>query len=145
MRNLSPAFALPLRASAFAGALLALATSLPAPAGASTVNLRWNDCWGDGGAANRSFACNTNSGSQLLVGSFISPFAVPGVVRHDVLVEVALNAASVPAWWMFRNAGTCRQYSLTVRATPPVTAVQCIHWARTFTLGAILTYVTIDP
>src|SRR5690349_1796199 len=47
-------------------ALLAVASA----AHAAGVSLRWNDCYGDGGVQNKNFACDTNAGSQTLVGSF---------------------------------------------------------------------------
>ena len=45
--------------------LLVIAVAYNAQAG--TLNLRWNDCFGDGGVVNRMFACDTNSGSETLV------------------------------------------------------------------------------
>ena len=50
-------------------ALLLPLLSLAAPALAGTsppgVNLRWDQCFGDGGAWNKDFACNINTGFDL--------------------------------------------------------------------------------
>ena len=42
-------------------ALLALGLAPAAPAG-DELYLRWDNCLGDGGAYNKTFACDTNSG-----------------------------------------------------------------------------------
>jgi hypothetical protein len=34
------------------------------------LNLRWDKCFGDGGVQYRDFACDTNVGVELLVGTF---------------------------------------------------------------------------
>jgi hypothetical protein len=54
----------------FRSAFLLLAlTLLPALTHADS-HLSWNSCAGEAGAAsNRTFACNTNTGSEFLVGS----------------------------------------------------------------------------
>jgi hypothetical protein len=108
---------------------LALALLLAAStAGAGTLNLRWNACFGDGGVANRNFACDTNSGSQSLVGSFVLPYDVSFVIGNDIVVDVGTAGATLPAWWDFKNAGTCRQTSLSANLVVPATAVQCTNW-----------------
>ncbi|MFM8560394.1 MAG: hypothetical protein ACKOC6_12530, partial [bacterium] len=52
------------------GALLALTA---ASASAAGTNLRWSSCYGDGGPQNRTSACTSNLGSNILVGSFVLP------------------------------------------------------------------------
>src|SRR5262245_30455480 len=120
--------------------LVSLVLLLAPAAHASTVNLRWDSCWGDGGAQNRSFACDTNTGSQSIVGSFVPFAAVHGVVRVDFSVQIQFATPTVPSWWMFKNPGSCRQASLSVRALPPLAAAQCIDWASSAALGVIASY-----
>lgn len=45
---------------------------------ASGVNLRCDACLADGGSANRSFACNLNTGAVTLVPSFSLGTPCPG-------------------------------------------------------------------
>jgi len=125
----------PWRSIVLACAVLALA----GPVHASSVNLRWNDCWGDGGPANQAFACNTNVGSHSLVGSFVPPTAVQGFIGTEFIVDVGFTAAAVPAWWMFKNAGSCRISSLTVAPAPPF-LVNCLDWTNGVALGTFTAY-----
>jgi len=130
----------PLRAALAAAVLACLL--LAGSARASSVNLRWTSCWGDGGPSNRSFACNTNTGADLLVGSFVSPAAVHGVVSQGFIVDVGFDGStSVPAWWQFKNVGSCRQTALVVLATIPGSAVQCQDWANAPALGTFSNYL----
>lgn len=110
-----------------APAILALLPALPAQAGA--VNLRWSACWGDGGTVNRQFACDTNSGSDLLVGSFSVPAPVTGVLTTVARVNLAFAGTSVPDWWQFRGTGACRSSGIGLSATPPAGATACADWA----------------
>ena len=60
-----------------AGPLLALALVAPAHA-AQGVNLSWSRCHGEaGGTQNRAFACDTNTGAEHLVASFVLPTDLP--------------------------------------------------------------------
>src|SRR2546429_236082 len=86
----------------------ALALSATRSHAAAGVNVRWNACFGDGGLANRSFACNTNNGSQQLVTSFVLGAPVSQVGAVEVNLDVAVAGATLPAWWQFVNAGSCR-------------------------------------
>jgi hypothetical protein len=104
------------------------------------VNLRWDQCYADGGAWNKSFACDTNTGTDRMIGSFelASEMASPATG-----LEVYMNIASVgtlPAWWHFRNAGTCRQTSLSAVAVPPVAVVNCPDWSGGQGAGGIGAY-----
>jgi len=120
-------------------ALLACALAA-APALASQVNLRWDACWGDGGAVNRSFACDTNLGSERLVVSFVPPQAVPAVTSVISRVRFTFPGATIPAWWQFKSAGTCRSTSLTAVGAPPAGAISCLDWAGGAGLDAFVTY-----
>ncbi len=108
-------------------AILALLPALPAHAGA--VNLRWSACWGDGGTVNRQFACDTNSGSDLLVASFSVPAPVSGVLTMVGRVNLAFAGTSVPEWWQLRGTGACRSSGLGLSTAPPAGATSCADWA----------------
>ena len=93
----------------FCAVAFLLFTASPALAG--PLNLRWNACWGDGGVANKTFACNTNTGSDVISASFVPFRTVLGVTGLESRVDLSFPTAP-PAWWQFRAAGSCRQTSL---------------------------------
>jgi hypothetical protein len=123
--------------SALSLALLLLATSVHAGDG---VNLRWDHCFGDAGTQNKSFACDTNAGSDVLVCSFELFAEVLQATGNEVSIGLSATAPTLPAWWAFRNAGTCRQLSLTMNAALSSTAVACSDWSEGQSLAAILSY-----
>jgi hypothetical protein len=110
---------------------------------AGPINLRWDKCWGDGGTMNANFACNTNSGSHRLVGSFISPANFSDMVGTEVVIDLGVAGVSLPAWWQFKNAGSCRIASLGIGLSEPVDAIRCVDWASGQALGGIASY-TVD-
>jgi hypothetical protein len=109
------------------GLLLALTASIASAA--PGVNLKWTDCFGDLGATNRNFTCTTNGGSNVLVASFELGAALPGVSGLEVVIDLASAASPLPAWWGFKNAGTCRTGSLGVIGAPPGADVVCQDWS----------------
>jgi len=92
--------------------LLATATA----ASAAGVNLRWTACAGDGGVQNRAFACNSNLGSNVMVGSYVLDNDILHVNGNELVVDLATASASLPDWWRFTAAGTCRQAALSIAA-----------------------------
>lgn len=104
------------------------------------VNLRWTNCYGDAGQSLRTFACNTNAGNNVLVGSFEVPWEMPSVSGLEIIVDATAQNPSLPAWWSFRNAGTCRQSSLTMNFVVSPTAVNCVDWADGQSTGGIGAY-----
>ena len=50
---------------------LALAGTYAGVVNAAGANLAWNACLSEGGTANRAFACNANTGTNVLFGSFV--------------------------------------------------------------------------
>ena len=122
-------------------ALAAVIGLIASPAHAGALNLRWNDCWGDGGTMNRLFACNTNSGSDQMVASFIPTKPYAGIEGLDAIVVFTTAGASVPPWWQFRTAGSCRLSSLNATASLPATAVNCVDWAGGGSNALITSYV----
>ena len=118
-------------------AMLLFATNVHAGSG---VNLRWSACFGDGGAQNKPFACNVNTGVQSLVASFELGADLGQVSGNEVVIDLTSASATMPAWWAFKNAGTCRQGSLVMSFVAPAAAAVCIDWAQGNAIGGIGTY-----
>jgi len=113
--------------SALSIALLLLA--IPAHAGPG-VNLRWSSCFGDAGAQNRNFACNTNTGSlNVLVCSFVLGQNMVQCTGQELVIVLATAGAVVPEWWAMKNSGACRQGALQMNTLADVNAVNCPEWA----------------
>ena len=84
--------------------LLVLASS----ANAAGIALRWNSC---DGTANRSFACDRSTGTEMLVGSFDPPSGVSQLSGIEVILSVAAADGSLPSWWQMFEVGNCRRGS----------------------------------
>ncbi|MCC6650192.1 MAG: hypothetical protein IT348_03470 [Candidatus Eisenbacteria bacterium] len=96
-------------------AVLLLSTVCVPVARAAGAKLAWSECLGGGGASARTFACDTNSGSDVIWASFVPPPGIAQLTAVEVVVEVGVAPLEViPDWWQFRNAGTCRQNSLSI-------------------------------
>jgi len=105
------------------------------------VNLRWDQCYGDGGAWNKSFACDTNTGSDRMIASFELAADMPELVTGvEVSVDLASATNPIPAWWQFKNAGTCRAASLFANPTIPPGSTNCVDWADAQAAGGIGSY-----
>jgi hypothetical protein len=78
-------------------------------ADASGVALRWGGCEG---TANRNFACDRSSGSELLVGSFNPPAGIAKLSGMEVVVHITSADGPVPSWWQMWALGSCRRSSL---------------------------------
>lgn len=104
------------------------------------VNLRWDNCYADGGGQNKNFACDTNVGSQRLVGSFELASSMAGVTGLECYLHLGSASAGLPAWWAFKNVGTCRQTALNAQTTPPAGSVACADWAGGAASGGIGAY-----
>jgi hypothetical protein len=86
--------------------MILAAFAWPGIACAGGVNLSWDDC-GAAGATDKTFACNTNSGSAVLIGSFVAPSGVTGLTAVEATLEVWTSSDSLPSWWQFATGG-CR-------------------------------------
>lgn len=86
-------------------ALLALASS----AHASGIALRWGSCQG---FANRNFACDKSTGSELLVGSFDPPGGISQMSGMEAILRITSADGSVPSWWQMYSSGSCRRSSI---------------------------------
>src|SRR5690349_19774988 len=100
------------RVTLLCGLLLAMSATVAAAAG---VGIRWTECLSDGGTLNKNFACTSNSGSSALVGTFV--LGAAGLAQtsgEEIVIDIGSASATLPAWWQFKNAGTCRQGSLLI-------------------------------
>jgi len=98
---------------------LLLGSLLLAPvAHASGVFLKWDACHADGGVSVRSFACDANAGSELLVCSVVLDADMASVSGVEARIVGQSAGAALPAWWQFKNVGTCRQNAMTAEISP---------------------------
>src|SRR5262245_14527636 len=107
---------------------LLLAITAGVAAAAPGVNIRWTACAGDGGAINRTFACTSNTGQNLLTMSFQVGEDILQASGQEIVVDLASAGATLPAWWQMVNSGTCRQGALAVNTAISAAAVNCIDW-----------------
>jgi hypothetical protein len=116
----------------------------PLSAHAVGINLAWNDCpRGPTAGYNRGFACNTNTGSQLLVVSFEPPpSGLTGVTGMNAIIDVYSEACPVPDWWQFKYALTCRQNSMSVSASFEPGQTGCADPWQTLGAGSLAAYLT---
>jgi len=121
--------------------VLLLALTATVASAAQGVNLRWSGCIGDAGTQNRAFACNTNVGTtNALVASFELGADISLSSGQELVLDLASATNPLPAWWAFKNTGTCRQSSLTMNTVPPATAVNCVDWASGAETGGLGAY-----
>ncbi len=107
------------------------------------INLSWTDC-GAAGVANRTFACNTNSGTNVMVGSFVCPSGVDSLTGMEVVVDVQVQTATLPDWWHIETGG-CRGTSLSSNVNF-VTNTNCFdYWQGSGVSGHIYQPGTTTP
>lgn len=125
-----------------AGSAIAMPISTVGPYryGPYGCDLRWNACFRDGGAINRAFACDTNSGAEVLVGSFVPAWDISDVSGLEIVIDVASAGAAMPAWWSYKNVGTCRQNSLSMGFVALPSSVACLDWSAGQAAGGIGAY-----
>ena len=106
----------PIRTDAFRSGATLLAVAflivLPGIVSGAGANLAWNACLSEGGAANKSFACTSNTGTNVLYGSFVLAADQPLCTGIEATVEISAAADSLPSWWQLFNFGSCRKTSL---------------------------------
>ena len=117
-------------------ALLALSASIASAAG---LNLSWTAC-GASGLANKTFACNVNTGAaEMMVASYVAPAGTQGITGMEAVIDLQSSTATLPAWWQFKNAGACRQTALAV--APNGAACDGDYWAGQAS-GGVSAYIT---
>ena len=120
------------------GMLLAVTASVAAAA--PGTNLRWAACFGDGGTANKAFTCNSNAGTNSLSGSFELGADILQANGLEIVIDLASAGTTLPAWWQFKNVGTCRQTALAMSTSLSPLAVNCADWAAGQATGGIGAY-----
>ena len=95
----------------FTAALLAFGASMALAAGG--LNLHYNGCSADGGASAATFACDANTGSEVLYASVVLPADMPKFLGTSAIVDVLVEAPSLPDWWR-TAAGQCRANAATM-------------------------------
>lgn len=106
-------------------AVLSLCASTVFAAG---IKLAWDDC---GGPIDRTFTCDTNSGSHAIFGSFVAPAGVTRMTANEIVVDMVTAGALMPQWWEFKNAGSCRQNALAITfdGTASASGACADYWA----------------
>jgi hypothetical protein len=93
---------------------IAMAALHAASASATGINLAWDEC---GGPDVKTFACNTNSGTNTLTASVILPIAQPQWVGMEVYIDLMASTPALPLWWQMKNSGSCRLTALSGNAS----------------------------
>jgi hypothetical protein len=109
------------------------------------LNLAWSACRGEASSTtDRAFACDSNVGVNLLVVSFELPHDQAQVSGNEVVLDLLSQAPTLPAWWDFKDVGTCRQTSLGFNITADAGNVVCADWAQGHSAGGIASYRADD-
>lgn len=104
---------------------VAIAIAMPAAAHAAAgVNLSWDECHGDQPTSNRTFACDTNDGAQVIVASFVAPGGVTQLLGAEIVLDL-LIAEAIPDWWRFKASGSCRQSAMSMNFIPASPELHC--------------------
>lgn len=99
-----------------AGALLAMTSTA---ALASGVDLAWNHCFGQTGAAEtRTSACAVTTGAQAMYASFNPPAGIARLEGIEVYVDYQVAGGSLPCWWNFAT-GQLRNTNLVTLPVSP--------------------------
>ena len=91
------------------GAWLVLSAAAPVH-GAASAHLDWSDC-GASGTTLRTFACDTNSGSERMVVSFVPPDGITAFYAIEARLQLMPVDGGQPAWWQLATGG-CRTGAL---------------------------------
>jgi hypothetical protein len=114
-----------------AAALLITCSAGPALAQQVSTNLSWDHCAGDGRIADRTFACDVNTGSETIVLSMVPNDSTrTGVVAWQARIDVTPVAQAVPSWWGLSQA-MCRPSGYQFQADwsgLPLPPTACLPW-----------------
>lgn len=103
---------------------------------AQIAHLNWDEC-SNGGVKVRSFACNTNAGSNTLVGTFEAGSVINGMFGFTAEITVHSPDATLPSWWHLFNGGSCRLFSLTSDLDP---GASCLEYWYGYATGGMTSY-----
>jgi hypothetical protein len=105
---------------------------------AGQVNLAWNNCASEGGVQARTSACAVNTGSNVLVGSFVPNIDQPLVTGIEIVIDIIVGdgTSTIPDWW----DSVCRGTLVAVNGTVnPLNSV-CVDWANGQSAGGLAAY-----
>ena len=91
------------------------------------MNLRWSGCAVSGGTSNRQFACDTNTGQELLYVSLVLDTPLASVQSIEASIDINPAGGVMPGWWQLRSAGTCRQNALGVALGQGAESPGCLN------------------
>ena len=115
----------------FAAVLAFVLAILPALALAQTTRLRlsWDHCAAEGYVADRSFACNTNTGEDVLVASAVLGDEVPheSIAAFEAYIDIRATSQNLPDWWK-ASSGMCRANALLLQGANLVASPLCTPW-----------------
>ena len=104
------------------------------------VKLSWDHCSGDGHVSLRQFACDTDEGRDVIVGSFVPPIGVDSLSGNEVTLDFQVEYGTYPSWWAFRANGACRQAAMSMDFVPRTPPIQCIDMWQGQAAGGIGAY-----
>jgi hypothetical protein len=70
--------------------------------------------------------------------------AMPQVVGTEIVLQLAADSPTLPAWWQLTNTGSCRQSALSAPSFADPSNSVCVDWAADQALNAIGAYCTVD-
>ena len=127
------------RLVSFVASLILASPALAAPG----LKLSWDQCSADGRVGNRSFACDTNDGEEVLFLSYEPPVAAPDVAAIEVTLHVQSSDGVLPEWWRIYGVGSCRLTALT-QGTTGVPGSACVDPYQGVAAGGIAGFAP-DP
>ena len=128
-----------------AGVLAAIVLSTSG-ASAAGVNLAWVNCYGEGTPVqDRTSGCATNSGTNMMVGSFVLDADLGNVSGTEMVIDLISQTDPLPPWWDMKNPTSCRPASLTVNFVANAANAVCLDWGAGSESGAIGAYTGTPP
>jgi hypothetical protein len=70
------------------------------PAPCPAQSLAWTDCL-PAGQSSMSFACDRNTGEDVLVGYFVAPYGITRLASIEANVDFQAGGSQLPDWWAF--------------------------------------------
>lgn len=117
-----------------------VAIALPRPVRADEFRLSWDRCFGDGNVYAKTFACDTNAGSELLVASYVADAGMPAMTGFDAVLDITNAAGALPNWWALNSTG-CRSTGVSLSLSRPTGASACGTWSANV-VGGLTRYMT---
>ena len=126
--------------------VLATAAILAAPCsagGGGALHLGWVGCTTDG-VPDATFACNSNSGANLMVASYTAPAGISALSGIEVVLELTSSSATaLPDYWQ-AGTGGCRENQVSGTNTFPDAAPGDCNdaWNGAASFGGLAAYNT---